>query len=176
MIGSTVAIAHSRGSTAAMTAVMSRDPSRAPSMSGWIPRSQIPVRLDGARTSAAFSGGRGPSDWVPPAGFGVEVGGSPVTCGTATVSSAGHPKRDASAVAKSPPAPDQPTMASTWLSTSAVVYSTGGSSASTEAAMPAPRNWSAAVLATATDVGSLAAAPITNEKVSPLRLIRPRVV
>ena len=56
-------------------------------------------------------------------------------------------------------------MASTRLVTSAEPYSTGGSSASTVAAIPTPRNWSAAVLATATEFGSLAAAPITSEKV-----------
>lgn len=42
--------------------------------------------------------------------------------------------------------------------------------------MPTLRNWSAAVLATATDVGSLAATPITSASVSPSLLIRPRVI
>ena len=39
---------------------------------------------------------------------------------TGATSNAGQPKRDASNVARSPPALDQPTMASTWLFSSAV--------------------------------------------------------
>ena len=41
--------------------------------------------------------------------------------------------------------------------------------------MPTLRNWSAAVLATATDVGSLAATPSTSVSGTPSLLIRPRL-
>ncbi|PQM43961.1 hypothetical protein C1Y40_05880 [Mycobacterium talmoniae] len=66
-------------------------------------------------------------------------------------------------------------MASTWLLVSASRYSLTGSSASTVAAMPTLRSWSAAVLATATAVGSLDATPITKDSWSPAMLTRPRV-
>ena len=66
-------------------------------------------------------------------------------------------------------------MASTWWLFSASRYSVTGSSADTVAAMPTLRNWSAAVLATATDVGSLAATPMTSDSCLPSLLIRPRM-
>src|SRR3984957_10919049 len=50
---------------------------------------------------------------------------------------------------------------------------TTGSSASTVAAMPTLRNWSAAVLTTATAVGSFAATPRTSASCLPSLLIRP---
>src|ERR1700739_685154 len=89
--------------------------------------------------------------------------------------SAVHPKRDASSVARSPPARCQPTTASTRSLGTASPYSTAGSSASTEAAIPTLRSWSAAVLATATDVGSLVATPITKVSGTPSLLFRLRV-
>ena len=46
---------------------------------------------------------------------------------------------------------------------------------STEPSMPTLRNWSAAVLATATDVGSLAATPMTSVNGTPSLVIRPRL-
>src|SRR3954470_17670551 len=60
-IGSTVDMFHSRGSTALMTSPMFSEPSRAASIFGWMLRSQMPVMLLGAWTSAPDSG----------AGFGV---------------------------------------------------------------------------------------------------------
>src|ERR1700744_3717122 len=66
-------------------------------------------------------------------------------------------------------------MASTWLLFSASRYSVTGSRASTVAVMPTLRNWSAAVLATATEVGSFAATPMTSESCCPSLLIRPRM-
>src|ERR1700704_6457274 len=66
-------------------------------------------------------------------------------------------------------------MASTWLLFSASRYSITGSSADTDAAMPTLRNWSAAVLATATEVGSFDATPITSDSCLPSLLIRPRI-
>src|SRR6201991_129319 len=66
-------------------------------------------------------------------------------------------------------------MASTWLLFSASRYSVTGSRASTVAVMPTLRNWSAAVLATATEVGSFAATPITSDSWLPSLLIRPRM-
>ncbi|CFS55253.1 Uncharacterised protein [Mycobacterium tuberculosis] len=41
--------------------------------------------------------------------------------------------------------------------------------------MPTSRSWSAAVLATATEVGSFAATPMTSVNCSPSLLIRPRM-
>src|SRR3974390_3221988 len=74
-IGNTVDMFHSRGSTAMITSLMFLVPLRAASIFGWMLRSQIPVRFDGACTSAPGSGGRlggtgvGVSDVVPgPAG------------------------------------------------------------------------------------------------------------
>src|SRR6478736_6016045 len=67
-------------------------------------------------------------------------------------------------------------MASTRLSFSASRYSVTGSSANTVAAIPTLRNWSAAVLATATDVGSFAATPMISDSCLPSLLIRPRVI
>lgn len=48
MIGSTVDIAHSFGSTAARTSSIGREPFSAASIWAWMPRSQTPVRLDGS--------------------------------------------------------------------------------------------------------------------------------
>ncbi|SIJ96458.1 Uncharacterised protein [Mycobacteroides abscessus subsp. abscessus] len=95
----------------------------------------------------------------------VRVSGSLPAC------SAGQPYREASAVARSPPAWCQPTMASTRPSGIACPYSVGGSRASTLARTPALRSWSAAVLATATEVGSLEAAPMTRVNGSPSLVI-----
>src|SRR5271166_4885322 len=80
-IGNTVDMFHSRGSTAAITSLNFLVPSRAASIFDWMLRSQIPVRFDGACTSAPGSGGRlggagvgvvevlpGPVDGVSPAG------------------------------------------------------------------------------------------------------------
>src|SRR6202000_1262847 len=66
-------------------------------------------------------------------------------------------------------------MASPWLLFSASRYSVTGSRASTVAVMPTLRNWSAAVLAAATAVGSLAATPMTSDSCWPSLLIRPRM-
>ena len=145
-----------------------------------MPRSQIPVRLDGARTSGTASGGTpgGLVTGVPDdggAGGGAGARGTGVVT-TGVASSAGQPNLEANAVARSPPAACQPTIASTLLVTSAGPNSTGGSRARTLAATPTLRNWSAAVLATAIDIGSLAAAPITSVSVWPSLLMRPRVV
>src|SRR2546429_1476673 len=49
---------HSRGSTAVITSLMLLVPLRAASMFDWMLRSQIPVRFDGACTSAPGSGAR----------------------------------------------------------------------------------------------------------------------
>ena len=132
MMGSTVDIAHKRGSTAAITALMSIEPSSAALIFGSIVRSQIPVRLDGARISGSGSDGR----------LGVVFAAGPGNglVATGAASSAGHPKREASSVARSPPAALHPTMASTRLLTSDVPYSTGGSCARTVAAIPALRS------------------------------------
>src|SRR6185312_10934332 len=46
----------------------------------------------------------------------------------------------------------------------------------TEAAIPTLRNWSAAVLATATEVGSFAATPMTNDSCLPSLLILPWMI
>src|SRR5437879_2188117 len=72
---------HSRGSTAVITSLMLLVPLRAASMFDWMLRSQIPVRFDGACTSAPGSGARlggvdvgvvagmpGPAGGVGPAG------------------------------------------------------------------------------------------------------------
>jgi hypothetical protein len=80
-------------------------------------------------------GALGGGDDVPD-DIGVGVG----LVATGVLSSAGQPYRDASAVAKSPPARRQPTTASTLLFTSASPTSTGGSNASTEAEMPTLRS------------------------------------
>src|ERR1700749_3994244 len=64
-------------------------------------------------------------------------------------------------------------MASTWLLFSASRYSVTGSSAATDAAMPLLRSWSAAVLATATAVGSFDATPRTRASCLPSLLILP---
>src|ERR1700753_4235438 len=66
-------------------------------------------------------------------------------------------------------------MASTWLLFSASRYSVTGSSAATDAAMPTLRSWSAAVLATAIEVGSFDATPIASASCLPSLLIRPRI-
>src|ERR1700689_4955237 len=113
-IGSTVDMFHSRGSTAVMTSLMFLVPFSAASMFDWMLRSHIPVRFDGACTSAPGSGGcngdGGVADAVPgPAGGvpaavdtgtleGAFVAGTPVAC------SAGQPYREASSVARLPPA------------------------------------------------------------------------
>src|SRR4051794_9033070 len=68
-IGNTVDMFHNRGSTAVITSLMFLVPLRAASMFDWMLRSQIPVRFDGACTSAPGSGGR--LGWVE---LGVEVG------------------------------------------------------------------------------------------------------
>ena len=44
------------------------------------------------------------------------------------------------------------------------------------AAIPTLRSWSAAVLATATDVGSFAATPMISDSCLPSLLMRPRVI
>src|ERR1700759_5280652 len=75
-IGNTVDMFHSRGSTAVITSPMFLVPFRAASMFDWMLRSQIPVRFDGACTSAPGSGGRlgggellaGPAGGVEPPG------------------------------------------------------------------------------------------------------------
>ena len=181
-MGSTVDMLHSRGSTALITSSMRFEPSRAPSISAWMLVSHSPVMLDGACTRVSASGSAGTVD--------VAVGGADVTDGavlvgggvvvtggvaTSTGSSAWQPYRDAREVARSPPAWCQPTIASMLLSTNASVKSTTGSSADTDAAMPTLRSWSAAVLATASEVGSLAATPITSDSCSPALLMLPRV-
>ena len=75
-IGNTVDMAHSRGSTAAITPSMLSEPSRAASISGWMLRSQMPVRFDGACTRAPVSGaGAG-----VPLGAGGGVPGTGVIC------------------------------------------------------------------------------------------------
>src|ERR1700739_5025712 len=125
----------------------------------------------GADAAVIGAGGR-------PAGgevVGVACPGGGVGALAGMPASAVHPKRDASSVARSPPARCQPTTASTRSLGTASPYSTAGSSASTEAAIPTLRSWSAAVLATATDVGSLVATPITIDSGTPSLLIRPRV-
>src|SRR5271157_5975978 len=128
-IGNTVDMFHSRGSTAAITSLMFLVPSRAASLFDWMLRSQIPVRFDGACTSAPGSGGRldvGVGDvaggWVVEAATGVGA------LGTAVVCSAGQPYREASSVARFPPARCQPTMASTWWLFNASRYRVTGSS------------------------------------------------
>src|SRR5271166_4116651 len=65
-------------------------------------------------------------------------------------------------------------MASTWWSFNASRYKVTGSSANKVAAIPTLRNWSAAVLATATEVGSFDATPMTRDSCLPSLLIRPR--
>ena len=87
MIGRTADIAHRRGSTAAMTSLTFCAPTSAASIRGWIARSQIPVRFDGARTSGAGSGG---ADGLalgaaPPPG-----GGGPAEVETGAATSAGQ--------------------------------------------------------------------------------------
>src|ERR1700722_1193437 len=146
----------------------------------------MPVRLDGACTSAPGSCARlGAVDVGPAAvvagvarvvtdGSDEAVGAAAVDTGVA--SNAGQLQREANSVAKFPPASRQPTSASTRLLTNASRYSATGSSASTVAAIPTLRNWSAAVLATATDVGSLAATPMTRDSCLPSLLMRPRVI
>ncbi len=88
----------------------------------------MPVRFDGARTSGAASGGTaavvlGSGPEQAPSGPGSAErdlrGGSRRDGRTGAASSAGQPKRDASEVARSPPAACQPTMASTRLVASA---------------------------------------------------------
>ena len=117
----------------------------------------------------------GPGFGVLEADDDVEVVGAPaVVVDTAVASKARQPYREANAVARSPPASCQPTMASTRFCATASPYSATGSSARTDASMPTLRNWSAAVLATATDVGSLAATPITNDSGTPSLVMRPR--
>ena len=113
--------------------------------------------LDGACTSApASEGGAGGAEvagvvaaGVVGAGMGAGAGTCAVVGGgfagdpnvdTGVASSAGQPYRDASAVARSPPARCQPTIASTRLFASASPYSTTGSSADTVAAMPTLRS------------------------------------
>src|ERR1700761_505110 len=54
-IGSTGDISQSRGSTAVVTSVGSLGPPSAASMSAWMLWSQMPVRFDGACTSAPDS-------------------------------------------------------------------------------------------------------------------------
>src|SRR5262249_36708652 len=98
-IGNTVDMFHSRGSTAVITSLMFLVPLSAASMFDWMLRSQIPVRLDGACTSAPGSGGRlggvavGVAEVVPgPEGgapAGVVVGALAV--GTVVDCSAGQP-------------------------------------------------------------------------------------
>src|SRR6478735_7991847 len=118
-------------------------------------RSHTPVMLEGACTSAPASdwGAGGAEVAVVVSGWvgGVDAGAG--SCGvvgggfagapnveTGVASSAGQPYRDASAVARSPPARCQPTIASTRLLASASPYSTTGSSADTVAAMPTLRS------------------------------------
>ncbi len=94
MIGSTVAIAQSLGSTAAMTSLMFRVPASAASIFGWMVRSQMPVRLEGARI-------RGPGCVDRVVGVGVcgSSGGRPMgvraagvpSVATGVASSAGQP-------------------------------------------------------------------------------------
>src|SRR4029077_20048983 len=81
-IGNTVDMFHSRGSTAVITSLMFLVPLRAASMFDWMLRSHIPVRFDGACTSAPGSGGRlggvgvGVAEVVPgAAGVGTPAGG-----------------------------------------------------------------------------------------------------
>src|SRR6202008_2938973 len=99
-IGRTVDMFHSRGSTAVITSLMFLVPLRAASMFDWMLRSQIPVRFDGACTSAPGSGGRlggvcvGVVPLVPgPAGGGAPAGVVVATLevGTVVVCSAGQP-------------------------------------------------------------------------------------
>src|SRR5271166_283449 len=66
-------------------------------------------------------------------------------------------------------------MASTWWSFNASRYKVTGSSANKVAAIPTLRNWSAAVLATASEVGSFDATPMTSDSCLPSLLIRPRM-
>src|SRR5579875_831381 len=185
-IGSTVDMFHSRGSTALITSLMFLVPPSAASIFDWMLWSQMPVMFDGACTSAPGSGVRlavvGVVLLAVGAGAGLDVGdvsdagaGGGADVDTAVASSAGQPYREASSVARFPPAWRHPTMASTRLSISASRYSTTGSRPSTVAAMPTLRNWSAAVLATATAVGSFDATPMTRDSWFPSLLIRPRV-
>src|ERR1700688_94607 len=116
-IGSTVDMFHSRGSTAVMTSLMFLVPLSAASMFDWMLRSHIPVRFDGACTSAPGSGGcdgdgdgdgggadavPGPADGVPAV---VDTGAleGAFVVGTAEACSAGQPYREASSVARLPP-------------------------------------------------------------------------
>src|SRR5579875_2796360 len=166
-IGSTVDMFHSRGSTALITSLMFLVPPSAASIFDWMLWSQMPVMFDGACTSAPGSGVRlavvGVVLLAVGAGAGLDVGGV-ADVDTAVASSAGQPYREASSVARFPPAWRHPTMASTRLSISASRYSTTGSRPST-----------VAVLATATAVGSFDATPMTRDSWFPSLLIRPRV-
>src|ERR1700722_15403712 len=114
-IGNTVDMFHSRGSTAVIASLMFLVPLRAASMFDWMLRSQIPVRFDGACTNAPGSGARldGWEVWVvavevvgDPAGGGVvfDAATGVGAVGTVVVCSAGQPYRDASSVARFPPA------------------------------------------------------------------------
>src|SRR4051794_23898825 len=58
-IGRTADRFQSRGSARLMTSSILAEPSRAASILGWMPRSQMPVRFDGACTSAPDSGAGG---------------------------------------------------------------------------------------------------------------------
>src|ERR1700722_19631348 len=102
-IGNTVDMFHSRGSTALITSSMFFEPLSAASMFDWTLRSQIPVRFDGACTSAPGSGGRldgawvgvrdvvpGPADGVGPAGPEEPVVVATLEVGTVVVCSAGQ--------------------------------------------------------------------------------------
>src|SRR5947209_10077818 len=133
-IGNTVDMFHSRGSTAVIASLMFLVPLSAASMFDWMLRSQMPVRLDGACTSAPGSGGRlggvvvaaGVVVLGPTGGEGAAVPEGAVTAalvvGTCVDCSAGQPYREASSVARFPPARCQPTIASTWLLVSASRY------------------------------------------------------
>ncbi|CKT43756.1 Uncharacterised protein [Mycobacterium tuberculosis] len=100
-IGNTVDIFHSRGSTAVITSLMFLVPLSAASMFDWMLRSQMPVRFDGAFTSAPGSDGRrgavgggvavsGAADGVGPMGADGAVVGA-FAAGTVVACNAGQP-------------------------------------------------------------------------------------
>src|SRR5271166_4692298 len=101
-IGNTVDMFQSRGSTAVITSLMFLEPLRAASIFDWMLRSQIPVRFDGACTSAPGSGVRvggvdvagcvGVDEAVPgPAGGVAATGVGALVVGTGVDCSAGQP-------------------------------------------------------------------------------------
>ena len=118
-IGNTVHMFHKLCSTSSITSPISSVPRSAALILGWMLWSQIPVMLLGAWTSWLVSGaGGGVAVVVVPGG--ADPGGVPdaldvadgagvadtlgVVVATAVASKAGQPKRDARAVARSPPA------------------------------------------------------------------------